>query len=326
MIISRTPYRISFFGGGTDYPKWYEEHDGSVLSATINKYSYITCKVIPQIFDYKYRLRYFKTEQVDEIDQINHPSFRESLRFHKINEPLELVHTGDLPAGTGLGSSSSFTVGLVNILNAHLNNHISKRKLALDSINIEQNFIKECVGSQDQVACSFGGLNNIKFNKSNVFEVNPIVVNNSTIKNLEDHLCLFFTGFTRNASSIAQDQINNLSKNYTSLNELKDQVDLAIDLLYKNNINDFGKLLNEQWRLKKSLSCKISSTFIDSAYDKAMSLGALGGKILGAGSGGFLIFIIDPNFKEKLISKMDNLHYVPINFENLGSQIIYYSR
>jgi len=327
MIISRTPYRISFFGGGTDFPEWYNYNVGSVLSTSINKYSYITCKKIPDIFNYKFRLRYFKTEELTSLNDIKHPSFRETLKFMKLhNDSIELVHTGELPAGTGLGSSSAFTVGLLNTLYAYKNLLASKRTIALNAIHIEQNEINEHVGSQDQVACCFGGINKINFTKKNIFEVEPLAISAKSLKSLEDHLCLFFTGFTRNSTDIAKHQIQNIKKNTSILRELNNQVDIAVKLLFDNNIYDFAKLLNEEWQLKKQLSSKISSPHVDEAYESALKVGALGGKVIGAGSGGFMIFLINPEYKKVLIEKLSHFYHVPVNFETLGSQIIYFSR
>ena len=325
MIISRTPYRISFFGGGTDYPGWYRENGGNVLSTTINKYSYISCKKIPLIFNYKYRLRYFTTEEIQKINEIKHPSFRETLKFFDINDPLELVHTGDLPAGTGLGASSAFTIGLVNTLHALNGEIVNKRQSALEALKIEQDIIGEYVGSQDQVACSFGGLNKITFGGINEFLVSPLPISQNILANLENHLVLLFTGFSRDSNVIIKDQVKNLKKNRSCLEELDRQVVIAQNLLLNNNIEDFGKLLAEQWKIKKQLSDLISTEFIDQLYVKGMNVGAYGGKILGAGSGGFILFIVKPDLRKKFISAMNDLVHIPIRIDSLGSQIVYYT-
>jgi len=325
MIISRTPFRISFFGGGTDYPVWYKEHAGAVLGATINKYCYITCRPLPPFFEHKHRIIYSQMEQVQDIDEIRHPSARETLRFMGITEGVEIHHDGDLPARTGLGSSSSFTVGLLHALYALKGMMPSKMQLALDAIHIEQERIKENIGSQDQTLAAFGGLNKIDFRGEHHIQVRPITLNRERRELLENHLMLVFTGLTRTASQIAGEQIKETRHKKRELNELYHMVDEAIDILNgDNDLLDFGKLLHESWQLKRSLTDKISTPHIDYVFETAISAGATGGKILGAGGGGFALFFVRPELQAKVKESLRGLLHVPFRFENLGSQIIFY--
>lgn len=326
MIISRTPFRVSFFGGGTDYPQWYSNNKGKVISVTINQYCHISCRKLPKFFDYKYRLRYFKDEKINKIDDIQHPSIRETLRLLKINDGLEIIHSGDLPAMSGLGSSSTFTVGLLNLLYAYINIKKTKREIALDAINIEQNLLAENVGSQDQVAASFGGLNKIVFNQANNINVQPINISNESWKNLENHFFLLFSGFSRNANDIAYEQIINIKKNSNYYQDMLDIVDEAEKFLYDDKFIEFGKLLNTQWEIKKKLSNSISNSSIDNIYNHAIKNGAIGGKLLGAGSGGFFVFFVTPDKRANLIKKLKKFIIVPFKFDSLGSQIIYFPR
>lgn len=324
MIISRTPFRISFFGGGTDYSSWYRENGGSVLAATINKYCYITCRYLPPFFDYKHRIVYSVREEVKTTDGIKHPSVRECLRFMKIKEGLEIHHDGDLPARTGLGSSSSFTVGLLHALHALGGKMVTKRQLALEAIHVEQERIKENVGSQDQTLAAFGGFNRIDFGGEHHIQVQPIMLKPQRLQMLQDHLMLCFTGFSRSASEIAKEQIKSIPKNRKELNAMCGMVDEAINILNSNNdIEDLGRLLHESWQLKKSLTNKISTPQIDYIYDAALRAGAIGGKLLGAGGGGFILFFARPEEQAKIKEALNLLH-VPFRFEDLGSQIIFY--
>ncbi len=327
MIISRTPFRISFFGGGTDYPVWYNEHGGSVLATSINKYCYITLRYLPPCFDYKHRIVYSKQETVKNISEIQHPSVRETLRFINLDRGIEIHHDGDLPARTGLGSSSAFTVGLLNALYALKGKMVTKRQLALETIHIEQNRIKENVGSQDQTTAAFGGFNKIEFGGEQHIQVQPITLNAEKNQLLQDHLMLFFTGFARRASEIAGEQIKKTPEKKNELKKMSEMVDEAISILNGNNSNitDFGKLMHETWMIKRSLTNKITNPLIDKIYDTAVKAGALGGKLLGAGGGGFILFFVKPELQPKVKEKLKNLLYVPFKFENLGSQIIYYA-
>jgi len=328
MIISRTPFRISFFGGGTDYPAWYKKQAGAVLATSINKYCYITCRHLPPFFDHKHRIVYSKVECVNNLSKILHPSARETLKFLNIDRGVEIHHDGDLPARAGLGTSSSFTVGLLNALYALNGQMVTKRKLALDAIHVEQDLIKENVGSQDQVTTAFGGLNKVEFNGDHEFRVQPVTINSTKYENLQDHMLLFFTGFSRTASKIAGEQIKKTNERAKELTRMAEMVDEAIDILNgsDSNISDFGKLLHESWMIKRKLTSKITTKEIDKIYDTAKKAGALGGKLLGAGGGGFILFFVEPKKQEAVKKKLRNLLYVPFKFEDLGSQIIYYSR
>ncbi len=326
MIISRTPFRISFFGGGTDYPVWYNEHGGAVLATSINKYCYITCRYLPPFFEHKYRIVYSMTEQTHNISEIQHPSARETLNFMDINRGVEIHHDGDLPARTGLGSSSAFTVGLLNALYALKGKMVTKRQLALDAIHVEQDKLKENVGSQDQTTAAFGGFNKIEFGGDQQILVQPVTLNSRKCQLLQDHLMLFFTGFSRIASEIAGEQIKKTPDKKNELSRMREMVEEAIGILNGGNtdITDFGRLLHESWTIKRSLTDKISTPQIDNIYDTALEAGALGGKLLGAGGGGFILFFVEPELQPEVREKLKDLLYVPFKFENLGSQIIYY--
>lgn len=326
MIITRTPFRISFFGGGTDYPVWYKENGGAVLSTTINRYSYITCRFTPPFFKYKYRMAYSKIEEVNHRKHIDHPSARECLNFLKINRNLSIQYDCDLPARSGLGSSSTFTVGLLNALYGLKGEMKTKRQLALNAIHVEQNLIGENVGSQDQTAAAFGGFNRIEFGGANEITVYPVVISQDRLDSLKDHLMIFFTGFSRNASTVAAEQIKLTPTKGNELNTMKQMVYEAQNILHsKKNIDDFGKLLHESWQLKRGLSSQISNSALDAIYDTGRRAGALGGKLLGAGGGGFILFFAKPEVQPKIKEKLKKYLHVPFNFENSGSQIIYYA-
>jgi len=325
MIISRTPFRVSFFGGGTDYPAWYKKHGGEVISTTIDKYCYLSCRMLPQFFKYKHRIVYSKAEEVNQIDEIVHPAVREIFRFMKVTEGLEIHHDGDLPARSGLGSSSSFTVGLLHALYALRGEMVSKERLAHEAINIEQNMIKENVGSQDQISASYGGFNRVTFNTDGSYTINPVVLSQQKLENFENHLLLYFTGFSRIASQIAQEQIEKMEDNKKNLAEITAMVNEAQDILTSNcNIEEFGRLLHESWKIKRSLSSKISTQHIDEIYDQAYRAGALGGKILGAGGGGFMVLFVRPEDQPKVKEALKALLLVPFQFETGGSQIVIY--
>lgn len=324
MIISRTPFRVSFFGGGTDYPDWFEKNKGAVLATTINKYCYITCRYLPPFFEHKSRIIYSKMEHVHKIDDINHPAVREVLRYLKIKEGVEIHHDGDLPARTGLGSSSSFTVGLLNSLYALKGVMVTKERLGKEAIYIEQKMCKENVGCQDQTLVAHGGFNLIEFSKNQNIQIRSVTVPQHEMEALEGHLMLYFTGFSRIASEIAQKQIQNIPKKKKELKALYEMVFEAMDVLNAADLNKFGKLLHESWQLKRMLSDKISSPNIDGIYQAARSAGAIGGKLLGAGGGGFFLLFVPPEKQKKVKEKLKKLLYVPIKFENLGSQIIVY--
>ncbi len=326
MIITRTPFRISFFGGGTDYPAWYKENGGVVVSTTIDKYCYISCRKLPPFFEYKHRIVYSKSESVSRLDEIMHPAVREIFRFMDVEEGLEVHHDGDLPARSGLGSSSAFTVGLLHALYGLKGKMVTKEKLASESIHIEHNMIKENVGSQDQIAASFGGFNKVTFHVDNTFKVAPIILDKARLKDFKSHLLLFFTGFSRIASDVAKAQIIRIDKTKKELSAIHQMVDQSISILTGNSdLTEFGKLLHESWKLKRSLSDKVSNKDIDGIYDIARNAGALGGKILGAGGGGFMLIYAKPQDHENIKNKLKNLLLVPFEFENQGSQVVIYS-
>ena len=328
MIISRTPFRISFFGGGTDYPAWYRENGGAVLSTAINKYCYITCRYLPPFHDFKHLIRYYKREEAQTVEEIQHPSVRECLKFLEFSDGVDIVHHADLPARSGLGSSSTFTIGLLHALYALKHEMPTKRQLAITAIRIEQDHIGENVGSQDQTAAAFGGLNKIEFGGPHEISVRPLVMRPERFERLQQHVMLFFTGFSRTASEVAKDQIAQIPHKKPNLRQMMQMVDEAESLLLskEDRLEDFGKLLHQQWLLKREMSSRISTTEIDQIYDTGMNAGALGGKLLGAGGGGFILLFVRPEQQEGVKRALGDLLYVPSRFDTLGSQIIYYAQ
>lgn len=326
MIINKTPFRISFFGGGTDFPVWYKENCGAVLSTTINKYCYISIRYLPPFFEHKHRIVYSYIENVKHIQEIKHPVIKALLKIFKIKAGVEIHHDGDLPARSGLGSSSAFTVGMLNSLYALQGKMISKPKLATEAIYIEREVLKENVGSQDQIAVAYGGFNKITFQNDHNFKVEPVTLAKNKIRQLEDYLLLIFTGLSRFSSDIVAEQIKNTVSRKKELTAMYEMVDRAIEILNSNtNIVKFGELLHESWLFKKSLSNKISNSEIDNLYDTALRNGAVGGKLLGGGGGGFMLLFVPPDLKKKLRQCFKKLIEVNFSFENNGSQIIYYS-
>ena len=324
MIISRTPFRVSFFGGGTDYPKWFEGHQGAVLATTIDKYCYINCRYLPPFFEHRSRIIYSKMEHVHTIDEIDHPSVRECLRFLKIKEGIEIHHDGDLPARTGLGSSSSFTVGLLNSLYALKGEMVAKDRLASEAIHVEQDMCRENVGCQDQTLAAYGGFNFIEFGGQQHLHVQRLTIPVEKLKYLQDHLMLYFTGFSRTASEIAAHQVKNIPKKQAELKTMYQMTLQALKILNGKNLLEFGKLLHEAWKIKRELSDKISTPHIDNIYETARREGAIGGKLLGAGGGGFVLLFASPEKHKKIKEKFKKLLLVPFKFENLGTQIIFY--
>lgn len=327
MIISRTPFRVSFFGGGTDYPIWYRENGGAVISTSINKYCYINCRYLPPFFSYNYRIRYTKSELTQTVDEIVHPSVRECLKFTQIKRGVEIQHNADLPAMSGLGSSSTFTVGLLHALYSLKGQITNRQQLALDAIHLEQDLIGENVGSQDQVCAAFGGFNKITFGGSQKILVQPITILDHKLNMLQDNLLLFYTGFQRMASEIVATQIEKTPSRREELNRMMGFVEEALNVLNgdADNLDDFGRLLHEQWVVKRSMTDLISNATIDEMYETGCRAGAVGGKLLGAGGGGFLLFFVRPELHAKVKEALHKLLYVPFRFENLGSQIIYYA-
>ena len=317
MLISRTPFRVSLFGGGTDYPVWYREHGGSVISLTIDKYCYLTLRYLPPFFDYKYRLRYFKREEVNKIEQIEHNSIKACLKFLNEKKGIDLVHHADLPAQSGLGSSSTFTVSMLHALHTLQNFKPSKYQLALEAIKIEQDEIGESVGSQDQTAAAYGGFNKIEFGGPQEVKVSELTIDSTRLKYLEDRLVLFFTGLSRDAGVIAADQIKNTKNKKKELEHMSLILKEAEDIIQNpyGDLDEIGKLLNKQWEIKRNISNKISNEKIDNLYKIGILSGAKGGKLLGAGGGGFLLFYVDPIYKENLITKLSHLLHVPFSFD-----------
>ncbi len=325
MVISRTPFRISFLGGGTDYPAWYRENPGAVLAVSIDKYCYITCGYLPPFFDCKYRIVYSKREMAKRVSQIQHPSVREAIRFLNLKRGVSVQHVGDLPARSGMGSSSSFTVGLLHALHALEGKMVSKKQLAFEAIEVEQKRMRENVGSQDQLTAAFGGLHKIEFKGENNIRLIQVTIDPKKIRFFQSHLMLFFTGLSRLATNIAEEQIQKIPEKKSELREIYGMVQEGLNILNnKTSFDRFGKLLHESWRIKRTLSSKITTPIIDEIYGTARRSGAIGGKLLGAGGGGFILFFAKPEAQPKIKEKLKKILYVPFKFENLGSQIIYY--
>lgn len=325
MVISRTPFRISFFGGGTDYPAWYRQHGGAVLATTINKYCYLTSRYLPPFFEHRYRIVYSKIEDCLSIDDIVHPAAREVLRFLKFDRGVEIHHDGDLPGRSGMGSSSAFTVGLLHAMYALKGEIVSKRQLARESIHIEQEVLKETVGSQDQVCAAYGGLNHFQFLTNGDFTVQPITLAPARLQEFNSHLMLFYTGIKRTASDVAASYVGGMEAKTAQLNRMRDLLEQSLGILNgQGDLTGFGKLLHESWLAKRSLSEKVSNSHVDELYETARSSGAIGGKLLGAGGGGFLLLFVPPERQTAVREKMSRLIHVPFEFEFSGSQIIFF--
>jgi len=327
MIISRTPFRISFFGGGTDYPVWFKEHGGAVLATTIDKYCYISCRYLPPFFEHRTRIAYSRIEQAKSNDEIEHPAVRGVLQYLNVAEGLEIHHDGDLPARTGLGSSSSFTVGLLHSVHALRHTMASKAELAREAIHIEQNILQESVGCQDQVLAAHGGLCCVKFSPSGDIGYIPIVMKPERLTDFQDHLLLYFTGFSRTASEIAKEQIEKTKQRRVELFAMLQMVQEGVSILTGDrNLDELGELLHEAWMVKRSLTSKIATPMIDDIYDTARRCGALGGKLLGAGGGGFMLLFAKPETHAQIKASLPGLLQVPFRFEGLGSQIVFYQQ
>jgi D-glycero-alpha-D-manno-heptose-7-phosphate kinase len=326
MIITRTPLRISFFGGGTDYPVWYREHGGAVLATTINKCCYITCRRLPPFFEYHSRVSYSKVENVTSNDAIEHPSVRGCLQFLGIDGGIEIHHVADLPARTGLGTSSAFTVGLLLGLYGLKDQMRDKHALASDALLVEQHLLKEAVGSQDQVSAAYGGFNRINFHQNDAIEVNPVLVSPTRLTELEQYLALYFTGFSRTASEVAKEQIRMTPHRKRELDLMLHMVDEAEAIVRSSStsLEEFGRLLHESWKVKRTLTQTISNASIDEIYEAGRSAGALGGKLLGAGGGGFMMFFIPPERREALRARLRKLLCIPFRFSNRGSHVVVY--
>jgi len=314
---------MSFFGGGTDYPDYFNKYGGAVLSSTFDKYCYVTVRHVPRFFDYTNQIKYSTIEQTQSVDEIRHPAVREAMKFLDMRE-IQLNYDADLPARSGLGTSSAFAVGMLNAFYALKGKYADKRKLADDAIYLERVLCKEDGGVQDQIAASFGGFNRINFSESG-YTVHPVVISEDRKAMLNDRLALFFTGFSRFSSEVAKEQEKSIEANLKRLDEMKGLVDSAERILTsKTNLDEFGKLLDYTWKLKRGLTSKISTDSIDEVYKAAMDAGALGGKLLGAGGGGFLLFYVDPERRPKLKRALKDFLYVPFKFESEGTSILYY--
>ena len=321
MIITKTPYRISFFGGGSDYPVWYKKFGGSVLSTTIDKYIYISCRELPPFFDHKYRIVWSKIENVKKINEIKHLTVRKLIKYNKIKPGLEIHYDGDLPARSGMGSSSSFSVGLMRALNYYQHRDIKGINLAYKTIIFEQKIMKETVGSQDQVAASVGEFNKIDFLKNDKILIKKISSNN--LKKLNSNLLLLYTGIQRNAETIANNYVHKLSKEKEkNIRKIISNVELGEKMIKSGNINDFGKLLHDAWIEKKELSKSITNYKIDELYKISIQNGAVGGKLLGAGGGGFLLIYMVKEKQKNFLKKIKNITNIPFKFSNKGCEVI----
>jgi len=325
MIISRTPYRISFFGGGTDYPSWYRRHGGQVIATTIDKYCYISARYLPPFFDHNFRIVYSRIENCRTIDEIEHPAVRECLRYFQFEEGLEIHHDGDLPARSGLGSSSSFVVGLLHALHALKGAIPGGERLAHEAIHMEQVRLKETVGCQDQVMAAHGGCQRIEFLSDGEIRVTPLTLHPERLEALNSHLMLFFTGIKRTAATIAQSYVSETASVEKQLSAMGSMVDEAMRILAGGaDLTVLGRLLHEAWRAKRSLSKQVSNRVIDDIYATAQSAGAIGGKLLGAGGGGFMLLFAPPSAHERIRERLAKLVHVPFRFERAGSRIIFF--
>ncbi len=326
MIISKTPYRISFFGGGTDYPQWYLKNGGEVISTTIDKYIYLTCRYLPPFFNYKHRIVWKILERTKNTNQIKHNVVRECIRYLKLNKGIELHYDGDLPAQSGMGSSSSFTVGLLNTLYRLRNINLTKKELANKSLFFEQKILKEIVGSQDQIASSFGGFNSIKFSKTGNYKINKFNLSKKDIRIFESNLFLIYSNQSRRAHDIASSYVFKLNKEKKiQMFEIQNFVNSAKNFIKKKQFDDFGYLLGESWIKKRELAKKISTGKIDFLFSKGMKNGAIGGKLLGAGGGGMFLFYVPINNQDKFLANFKKNLIIPFKFETDGSSIIFNS-
>ena len=327
MIITQTPVRVSFLGGGTDYPAYFRQHGGMTLVGTINSYTLITVQRLTQFVDHRVRVHYSQVESVRHIDEIRHPSARECLRFLGLDGGLEIHYVSDLPARTGLGSSSSATVGLLHALHAFKGEMVSREQLAAEAIYVEQELIKERVGCQDQYACALGGFLHLEFHRDGSVRADPIVLSQKRLRTLEERLMLFYTGIQRDAHEVLDEQIERTEsgQNTVELDNLKTLVGQGVDLLTNGkHLSEFGALLHESWITKRRLSRKITTSWIDEIYDRALRAGATGGKLLGAGGGGFILLYVEPGKSNRVRNALPELREAKFSFETSGSQVIFY--
>lgn len=327
MIITKTPVRTSFLGGGTDYPEYFREHGGQTLGAAINKYSYIIVNPMNDLFDYNIRLSYSRMELAKQAEELRHPSVRACLQFLKIERNVEIHYVGDLPARTGLGSSSSFTVGLLHALHALKGEMVSRQQLAEEAVYVEQELIKERVGVQDQYTCAHGGLVNLRFNRDGHIKVCPLPLSEKRMMDFQNHLMLFYTGISRLAHDVLEEQIERTKQGAITkdLSNLSSLVDEGMRVLANDEpIAAFGELLHQAWETKRKLSQKISNAEIDGFYERARNAGAVGGKLLGAGGGGFLLFFAPPDKREAVAKELRELKEVSFAFDHVGSSLLFY--
>ena len=323
MIITKTPFRMSFFGGGTDIQEFYDTHGGAVLSTTFDKYCYVTVRHLPPFFDYTSEFSYANIERVRSVDDIKHPLIRNLMKFKDMHE-IRLSYEADLPARTGLGTSSSFAVGMLNAFYGLKGKRVDRRRLADEAIYVERVLCGEAGGIQDQIAAAYGGLNRIDMDR-NGYNVSPVILSNQRKKEFNDSLMLFFTGFSRISAEIQKKTEANIGDKIKELMEMKSLVDVAEDILVsKGSLNEFGRLLDYTWKLKRGISDAVSTDLIDAIYCRAIRAGALGGKLLGAGGGGFLLFYVEQDKKDYVLKALKDLLYVPFSFENDGTQVIYF--
>jgi D-glycero-alpha-D-manno-heptose-7-phosphate kinase len=327
VIISRTPFRVSFFGGGTDYPGWFRDHGGgAVLSTTIDKYCYISVRDLPPFFDHRFRVVYSIVENVMRIDEIRHPAARAVLGYLDVRRGLEIHHEGDLPARSGIGSSSAFTVGLIGAIHALEGRHRSREALGQEAIHVEQCILREPVGVQDQISTAFGGFNHIVVGADGSYEVNPMILPAGRLQSLQQHLLLVFTGVSRSPAGVGQSQIDDFESRSSELHALRQMVDQAIAILTSptTSLEEFGRLLHESWIIKRTLSAHVSNPVVDALYDAALRAGATGGKLVGAGGGGFMLLFVRPEDRTRVIAALGGRATVPVRFESSGSRIVLY--
>lgn len=325
MIITETPFRMSFFGGGTDMEDFFREYGGAVLSTTFDKYCYVNVRHLPRFFDYSTELSYSKTERVTDVEQIQHPAIRNAMKMLDMHE-LRLTYEADLPARSGLGTSSSFAVGMLNAFYALKGKYADKKKLADEAIYLERELCQEAGGWQDQIAAAYGGLNRINFNADG-YEVCPVIISPERKKRLNNNLLMFFTGFTRFSSDVQKQNAIGKADKVIQLKEMLSLVDDAERLLTDrdSDLDEFGRLLDHTWKLKRQTGSAVSTSNIDNLYEKGMKAGALGGKLLGAGGGGFLVFYVQPEKQERVKLAMEDLMYIPFEFEDSGTRVINYT-
>jgi D-glycero-alpha-D-manno-heptose-7-phosphate kinase len=325
MVICRTPFRVSFFGGGTDYHAWYKDHGGAFLSTTVNKYCYVMCRQLPPFFEVKGRISWSKIENINTIDEIDNPVVRECLRFLNFEPRLDIHYHGDLPARSGLGSSSAFAVGLLHALHAIRSEFVSKSMLAREAITVERDCIGDMVGVQDQTAVAHGGLNHCAIDNDGSVTVRPVIAPQHRIADLEQHVMLFFTGISRSAAGVAATKVSGFGDRGREMSRIRELVDEGVNILHNGrDVTEFGRLLHEGWMMKRALSSVVSTDAIDEAYETARRAGAIGGKLMGAGGGGFLMIFAPPECHPQIVKALDPLLYVPVQFESQGSQIVFY--